>query len=144
MPRRDETEPVETIPLTTFLLDYLEPVDGIDLLLAQRRIPIVLDNIGRRAIRCSDARVLLAEQSSSEERGRQAQAENEAKLAAGYRPPPAGIPAAVNADGSTPAAFDVQKAADPPPKRRQSVLDHALSNEGGTVYHPIHEEQADR
>jgi hypothetical protein len=33
MPRRDETEPVETIPVSTFLLDYREPTDGIDILL---------------------------------------------------------------------------------------------------------------
>jgi hypothetical protein len=42
------------------------------------------------------------------------------------------------------SGFDVMKAADPPPKRRESVLDHALSNQGGMTYHPIHEEQADR
>jgi hypothetical protein len=37
-------------------------------------------------------------------------------------------------------------AVDPPPKRRESVLDHALSNQGDMTYtyHPIHEERADR
>jgi hypothetical protein len=88
--------------------------------------------------------MLLAEQAEAEERARQAQARNEAKLAAGFRPPTAGVPALAAADGSLLSAVDVMKATDPPPKRRETVLDHALSNQGGMTYHPIHEEQADR
>jgi hypothetical protein len=140
MPKRKDAEPVELVPLSHFLLDYLEPTAGIDVLLAQRHIPVVVDRIGRRAIPEEAARVLLAEQAESEERARQAQARNEAKLAAGYRPPTAGIPAVINADGSAMSAFDVLRAADPPAKRRESVLDHALSNQGGIVFHPIRDE----
>jgi hypothetical protein len=145
MPRRDETQPAETmIALSTFLLDYQPPTDGgIDVLLAQRHIPVVVDRIGRRAIPEEAARTLLAEQYESEQRGRRVQAENEAKMAASYRPPGADVPALSSADGSLLSAVEVMKAAGPPPKRRQTVLDHALSNEGGggITYHPIRDEQ---
>jgi hypothetical protein len=138
MPRRDETEPVELIPVSVIRLDFDEPTDGLDLELARRGVEVVLDDLGRRSIAKEAARMLLAEQAASEERRRQLEAQRGEAAAAR---PPGGVPAVPGA-----SAFESMIAGSPPdtPTRRVSLLEDALSNPGGMTYRPLGEEEADR
>jgi hypothetical protein len=84
------------------------------------------------------ARRLFAERTAGETRRAELQRRHETKLAERAVEAPRGVPAL---DGAS--AFESMMAASPPdrPKRRQSVLEHALANDGGLEYHPIQEEQ---
>jgi hypothetical protein len=134
-----EAEPVELIPLSHLLLDLDPPVDGIDLELTRRGVPVVLDDLGRRAVSAEAARMLLAGQAEAAERGRELARRREEEAAAAHRPH-GGVPAIPGA-----TAFESMLVASPPdrPGRRVSVLEDALAH-GGTILHPIREEQDDQ
>ena len=60
--------PTEPVPLSVLELDLPAPTTGWLIELDRRHIPIILDDLGRRAISRDDARVLLAEQRENERR----------------------------------------------------------------------------
>jgi hypothetical protein len=85
------------------------------------------------------ARRLFAARAEADAKRREAQARPDAELAeqeASNRPW-AGVPAGYVPDGVLPVSAMLQAAKDAGP-RRQSVLEHALANEGGVIeYHPV-------
>lgn len=99
---------------------------------------VVHDDLGRRCVSRETARRLFAERAEAEHRQREAQERREAELheQAANNPPPTGIPADRIPDGVSPAAAILQAAKDAEP-RRQSVLESALANRDGLVYHPV-------
>jgi hypothetical protein len=113
------------------------PRNAVDALAAQLDGQVVLDDIGRRCVTREVARRLFADRAAAEVRWREAQdhqVADHAERAAANRPWP-GIPASFIPEGVAPAAAMLQAAKDAAP-RRQSVLQHALSNEGAIEYHP--------
>jgi hypothetical protein len=129
----------DLVPLTVLALDLGEPsVGGRDAYLSGRGIPVVLDDIGRKAISRADARQLFDERREDEIRRREVAVRQEqqaierdqqwrAQLPGGvpwYEIPPGVIAAEAWAQGEGPPAQtvgargrDVQLGDDPPPHR---------------------------
>jgi hypothetical protein len=98
----------------------------------------VSDDLGRRCVSRETARRLFAERAELEVRQREARERQDAafvELAAANRPW-AGLPVGSDYDGVSAASLMLAAAKDARP-RRQSVLDHALANEGVIEYHPV-------
>jgi hypothetical protein len=118
------------------------PLDAVDALAADlvgRGVEVLWDDLGRRCVSRNTARELFAERAAAKERAEQLRRHDVlAETAAGV---PRGAPALPGA-----SALESMLAGSPPdsPERRESVLDHALSNQGGLVFHPINEEEADQ
>lgn len=114
------------------------PRDAIAALAAQLDGEVVLDDLGRRCVTREVARRLFSERAAAEVRLREARERLDAQFIeqAAANPVWAGIPAGTIPDGVSPAAamLVAAKAAQP---RRQSVLEHALANDGAIEYHPI-------
>jgi hypothetical protein len=113
------------------------PRDAIDALAARLDGVILLDDLGRRCVSREVARRLFADRAEFAVRQREVLARQEAAFAeqaAANRLWP-GIPAGFIPEGVAPAAAMLQAAKDAAP-RRQSVLQHALPNEGVIQYHP--------
>jgi hypothetical protein len=127
-------EPVELVPLSVLALDLVLPTTGWNVYLADRDIKVVTDHIGREAIDSADARQLLDERREAEARKREVVERNEQRAIESdwqWRSQlNRGIPASMIPDGVAPAAAMLQAAHDDRP-RRQSVLQHALTNSGG-------------
>jgi hypothetical protein len=136
-------EPVALLPLAELAGEgfgwggaYVRsPLDAVDALAADlvgRGVEVLWDDLGRRCVSRNTARELFAERAAAKERGRQLQAENEATAGV-----PRGAPALPGA-----SALESMLAASPPdsPKRRQSVLEHALANTGQLMYEPIRDD----
>jgi hypothetical protein len=138
----DPTHPVTLAELAAEGFGYdgayvRTPRDAIDALAARLDGVILLDDLGRRCVSREVARRLFADRAEFAVRQREVLARQEAAFAeqaAANRPWP-GIPAGFIPEGVAPAAAMLQAAKDAAP-RRQSVLQHALSNEGVIQYHP--------
>jgi hypothetical protein len=117
------------------------PRDVIEVLADQLDGEVVHDDLGRRCVSRDVARAMFAERASAERQHREAQQRREAEMAelAELNRPRGGIPADLIPDGVLPVVAMMQAVKDAEP-RRQSVLEHALANDGGVVYHPIDRE----
>ena len=131
--------PTELIPLSYLALDLPVPPQGWADFLGRRAIAFVPDDLGRDCVRRQDARRLLDEQRANELRTakRRKLAEAEAVEADQRRRAQiwGGLPADLIPVGVSPAQamFAAEKEARP---RRESPLQHALSNEGGYCVSP--------
>ena len=115
------------------------PRDAVDALAARLNGEVMLDDIGRRCVSRKVARRLFADRAAAEVRWREAQERQDAGYAAREAANPVwpGIPADQIPDGVAPALAMLTAAKDAGP-RRQSVLEHALANEGGVIeYIPV-------
>ena len=115
------------------------PRDAVDALAAQLDGEVVSDDLGRRCVSREVARRLFADRAAAEVRWREAQERQDAGYAAQVAANPVwpGIPAGQIPDGVAPALAMLTAAKDAGP-RRQSVLEHALANEGGVIeYIPV-------
>jgi hypothetical protein len=129
------------VPLSVLELDLGQaPVGGWAAYLADRGVGLVLDDVGRLAVSRDDARALLTEKREEEQRRREVAARQEQRLieadeerrAQIWRGVPADrVPADVH-----PATAMLQSAKDAARPRRESVLQHALSNSEGITFHP--------
>jgi hypothetical protein len=117
------------------------PKDAIDVLAGRFAEQVSTDDLGRRVVPRQVARDLFAERDAQERSRREAQARNDeawADLAARSQPW-AGVSATSIPDGVSAATVMLQAAKDALP-RRQSVLEHALANEGEIEYVPVEQE----
>jgi hypothetical protein len=134
-------DPADLIPLSHLELDLPAPTTGWLIELDRRGVEIALDDLGRRSISRDAARQLLAEQHENEARRREAAERQERAAVEADRVRRASIWGGIPADhlpvgvSAASAMFAADRAARP---RRESPLQHALSNEGGIVFHPIH------
>jgi hypothetical protein len=132
--------PAELIPLSHLELDLPAPTTGWLIELDRRGVKILTDDLGRLAVSRADARMLLDEQREDEARRREAAERQEQQAIEADRLRRAsiwsGLPATAIPEGVSAASamFAADRDAQP---RRQSPLQHALSNEGGIVFHPI-------
>jgi hypothetical protein len=129
--------PTDLIPLSHLELDLPAPTLGWLIELDRRGIPIVLDDLGRKAISRDDARTLLAERSEAEARRRAKLAENEQRAVEADRLRRASIWRGLPADhlpvGVTASDAMVAAIRDAQPKRT-SPLQEVLAGES-LVYH---------
>jgi hypothetical protein len=133
------TEPF--IPLSHLELDIDAPGNGWAAYLAEKRINVVLDDLGRLSISRGDARTLFTERRQHEQRAREIASANEQKAEEGDRAFREQLWGGVRADrmpsDGRPADVMLAAAAQAAGLRRQSVLQHALQNSGELVYHPL-------
>jgi hypothetical protein len=138
----------ELIPLSVLALDLPEPADGWTVELARRGVEVVPDSIGRPSISRDAARDLLTERREQEEAAAHRRMEIEERLVEKDRQfraaLPRGVPAGLVPEGLS--AAELLMLSDPMrPPRRETMVEHALSNPGGAlIYHPIRPEQADQ
>jgi hypothetical protein len=128
------------VPLSVLELDLDQaPAGGWAAYLADRGIELARDNVGRLAVARQDARTLLAEKREDEERRREAAARQEQQAIEQDQERRAqiwrGVPASLLPADVHPASAMLQSAKDDARPRRQSVLQHALSNSEGMTYH---------
>ena len=105
--------------------------------LVGKGIEILLDDLGRRCVSRDTARQLFAERAADEQRRvEQLRRQQEDELV--NRPAVSrGVPAVAGLS----AWESMMLAAGEEPKRRRSVIEHALANTGGVMeYHPIRDE----
>jgi hypothetical protein len=147
-PSHDVMAPSDPIPLSVLALDLPEPpAGGWVAYLSGRGIEVVPDDIGRPAIARGDAKQLILEKQQAEAHAREVAARQEREAVERDRAFRAALPAGLHWTdipvGAT--AADVWAAAerDSQPKR-QSVLQHALANEGAMVFHPLPQDEADQ
>jgi hypothetical protein len=141
-PAHDVMVPAEQlVPLSVLALDMTPPSEW-DALLAERAIPLLVDDLGRDAVSRDHARMLITEhrvqQEASEARRRAVREEQERKAIEADRAfraaLPKGLPWYATPDGVSPAeAWRAAELAAQP--RRAGVLEEALSGESMT-YHP--------
>ena len=133
----------DPIPLSVLELDLPAPATGWGAHLASRGIEITADDIGRLSITRAAARELITEHLEDQVRRREAAAAAERQAIEADQRMRAqlwgGLPASAVPDGVLPVQMMAQALRDERP-RRESLLDHALANPGGIVYHPIREE----
>jgi hypothetical protein len=117
------------------------PRDAIDSLAKRLDGEVVLDDIGRRCVTRSTARGLFTERDEAERRRCEVEQRRQAEAVeqAARNRPWAGVSAASVPDGVSAATVMLAAAKDAGP-RRQSVLDHALANEGQVEFHPVAQE----
>jgi hypothetical protein len=139
----------EPVPLSQLGLDVPEPPAGWVFELERQGIPLLLDDIGRRAISRADAAALLAEHREQEEAAARRREELERRMIAADEARraalPRGIPVSEIPTGVS--AAQLMMLSDPMDQgsRRESVLQHALANrDGEIVYRPVRDEQADQ
>ena len=132
----------ELVVLTHLQLDIEQPPEGWNVFLAGRGIEVVEDDLGRPAIVRADARPLFAERRRAQFRSREVLARQEREAIEADQLRRASIWKGLPADripvGARPAEAMLAAARDAQP-RRQSVLQHALSNEGALEFHPYAE-----
>jgi hypothetical protein len=140
--------PEQVVPLSELSRDLPEPAAGWAAEMAARGVEVVLDDLGRAAISRRAARLLFTEHLAQEELAARKRAEIEQRAVEAHQQflasLPAGIPAGMVPVGVT--AGQLMMLADPERQgsRRESVVEHALANEGTAVYHPIRGEQANQ
>jgi hypothetical protein len=135
-------DPADLIPLSHLELDLPTPVEGWHLHLADRNIEIVEDDLGRASISRGDAKRLFAERRRAQFRSREVLARQEREAIEADQLRRASIWKGLPADrlpvGARASEAMLAAARDAQP-RRQSVLQHALSNEGALEFHPYAE-----
>jgi hypothetical protein len=127
--------------MSVLALDLPAPGDGWSAFLAGRGIEVVTDDIGRKTISRGHATMLFDEHAQFEVRkaellrraDEQAEEFDRRRRAELF----AGVPADRIPGDVPPSAWMLQAAHDGRP-RRQSVLQHALRNEGVLEFHPLH------
>ena len=135
-----EYDPADMIPLSVLSLDLDVPIGGWNAPLTAGGIEIHTDDLGRRCILRTDARVLFTERAESEARQREAARRQAAEHEEQWRAQPrGGVPADKIPEGVLPAAAMLQAAKDAAPRRR-TPLEEALRNDGSLTYHPIRNE----
>jgi hypothetical protein len=124
------------ITLAELRAEDLEPVGGLVASLKAQGIEIVVDDIGRECVARSDARRLFDQRREAEVRRAEIQRRHEEELAEAAARAPRGAPMI---EGMS--ALESMLVASPPdePKRRKSVLETALDNDGAEFF-PIREE----
>jgi hypothetical protein len=139
--------PEQVVPLSELSRDLPEPAGGWAAAMAGRGVEVVLDDLGRAAISRPAARLLFTEHLAQEELAARHRAEIEQRAVEAHRrfraSLPAGIPAGAVPEGLS--AGQLMMLSDPERQgsRRESVVEHALANEGTAVYHPIQPEPVD-
>jgi hypothetical protein len=132
----------ELVVLSHLQLDLPAPADGWTVFLAGRGIEVLTDDIGRLSVSRSDAKRLFDERRELEARRAEFIARADAAAIefdrARRRELFSGIPADRIPVGARPAEAMLAAARDAQP-RRQSVLQHALSNEDALEFHPYAE-----
>jgi hypothetical protein len=128
------TEPF--IPLSVLGLDIDEPGNGWAAGLADRRISVVLDDLGRACIARADARRLFEGKRAAEQKAREITARNDAKLE-GHRAVFRGLPADQIPAGMT--AAEALMAGDPDLRPRRKSAAASFLDGDSMVMHPIHE-----
>lgn len=136
--------PADPVPLSHLSLDVDEPSVGWLIELDRRHIDVLVDDVGREAVSRDDARMLITEHRARreaaearrravrEEQERQAIAADQAFRAA----LPKGLPWYEIPMGAT--AGEMWQAAELATQpKRESVLQHALSNSGEVEYHSL-------
>jgi hypothetical protein len=139
VPQPVEAAQNELVPLSVLVLELdLQPAGGWRAYLEGRGIAVVTDGIGRLALSCDDARLLVGEQRAAEARRQEALARNEQRTIEAYERwrgqlwqelSAAALPEGVSAGDAM-----AQAARDGLPKRR-SPLEEALSNSPEMTYH---------
>jgi hypothetical protein len=136
----DVTPADALIPISVLSLDVDVPAGGWVAYLKGRGIQVSLDHIGRPSISSADARQLLDERREDElrrqevaRRQEQQFIEADQRFRAQLNP---GTPWWQFPDGASPAEVWAQAEHDAQPKR-ESVLQHALSNSGEVEYHSL-------
>jgi hypothetical protein len=133
-------DPAGLVPLSVLALDLPEPPGGWPAYLASRGVPVLTDDIGRLAIARAEARQLLDEQREAEAHAREVAARQEREAVERDRAVRAALPTGLHwtdiPAGVSAAELWAAHEKDSQPKRR-SVLEHALSNTGEMVFHPI-------
>jgi hypothetical protein len=146
-PPADVMVPSDLIPLRVLELDLPGPATGWLIELDRRSILILTDDIGRLAVSRDDAKQLLAEQRQAEAHAREVAERQERQAIAADREFRAqlypGTPWYELPPGLSAAEVWAQAEKDAQPKR-QSVLQHALSNTGEMTYHPIRGDEAEQ
>jgi hypothetical protein len=132
----------DLVPVSHLKLDLPDQGDW-HAYLTSRNIEIVPDAGGRASITAGACRMLIAEERQREQLRREKAAEAEKALVEADQLRRSqiwgGIPADQLPVGATPSSVMLAAAqADRP--RRQSVLQHALSNSGEIEFHPIRDE----
>jgi len=130
----------DLVPLSHLSLDLPAPEIGWLAELQRRGIEILQDDIGRSSVPRDIARMLIAEQAAAEMRKREVMARIEQQAEQHDQQFRAqlwqGLPSEYLPPGASPAAVMLQAAKDARP-RRQTPLQHALSNTGELIYHPL-------
>jgi hypothetical protein len=138
-------DPTDLVPLAELAVEgfgwgpyVATPRDAIDVLAGRFAGEVVSDDVGRRCVSRETARRLFAQRGQAEAKAREAWERREVELVeqAAANPVWPGIPAGPDSEGATAVARMLAAAKDARP-RRQSVLDHALANEGVIEYHPV-------
>ena len=131
----------ELVPLSVLALDVGVPALGWTHELGRHNIRTVVDGIGRECIRAEDARTLVA--AHHEDQARRARARREAEEQAVKadqafrRSLPPGIPVSLIPSGVTGAEVMTANDPDRARGRRQSILQHALENDGAVIFTPL-------
>jgi hypothetical protein len=133
--------PERAVPLSELALDLPAPAVGWVAELERRGVAVIEDDLGRLAVDRATARSLFAEHRQQQEEAARRREELEQRLIAADEARraaiPKGVPLSEVPTGMT--AAELLMSSDPMQgPRRESVLEHALSNRGGAVYHPIH------
>jgi hypothetical protein len=132
--------PTEPVPLSVLELDLPAPTTGWLIELDRRGVDVVVDDIGRDSISKADARQLIAEHRDNEARKARMRAESEKRaIEADQRFRASlgvGVPASAIPHGMTygqaiaSAELDSQAY-----RRRASVVEDLLSNDGSLTFH---------
>jgi hypothetical protein len=127
----------EPVPLSTIALDLPAPLDGWPVELERRGVVVFEDDLGRPAVERAVARALFTEHRANEARVARAREEHERQLVAADEARRAAIPKGIPVSAEVPglSAALLMMAADPMDQgsRRESVLEHALSNPAGAI-----------
>ena len=136
----DVVDPSDLIPLSVLALDLEPPAGGWVAYLTNRGIAVMADDIGRTAVSRGAARGLILEKQQGEARRREVAERNERNAIEADQQFRArlwrGEPWYEAPMGVSPAQAWHAAEKDGQPKRT-SVLEEALSNSGGLVYHPL-------
>jgi hypothetical protein len=133
----------EPVPLSELSLDLPAPAAGWPSELERRGVVVVLDDLGRPAIDRAAARALFAEHREQREVAARRRVEIEQRAVEADRAfrasLPAGIPAGAVPEGIS--AGQLLMLSDPiQGAKRRSVVEDALANDGGLIFHPINED----
>jgi hypothetical protein len=143
----DLVDPADLVPLGELAVEgfgwggfVASPFDAIAVLAGQLGEEVVLDDLGRRCVSRQVARRLFTERAEAEAKRQEMQERIDAEYLerAAANPVWAGITADQVPAGVTAAeAMMMAGALEDAQPRRQSVLEHALANDGEIEFHPI-------
>jgi hypothetical protein len=137
--------PEPVVPLAELERDLPTPAAGWAAELAGRGVEVVLDDLGRASVTRAAARLLFTEHLAQEELAARKRAELEQRAIEADQRFRASLPPGIAADQVPEgiSAGQLMMLSDPEREkgRRESVLEHSLSNPAGAlIYHPINED----